>query len=166
MYKCRNIHKGKGGASMINLDIRTCEKCHTLFQYVGYGSEFLCPKCYKEENEMFEKVRKFLRDNPGSNLTKVAEMCEVDSKIIQRWITEGRIELLSDELPALKCRRCGATIYSGRFCNSCKRYMVSQFGNDEKIWDKKYRNPKEDQYESKNEHAKKVALDFLKNQKK
>ncbi len=151
---------------MINLDIRTCEKCHTIFQYSGFGSESLCPKCYREDNEMFDKVRKFLRDNPGSNLSKVAEKCEVDNKIIQRWITEGRLELASDELPTLKCRRCGAAIYSGKFCSACKKAIAYQLESGEETRNNKYRNSKEEHYEDKNERAKKIALDFFKGKNK
>ncbi|SFK90416.1 hypothetical protein SAMN05216390_1056 [Lachnospiraceae bacterium KH1T2] len=143
---------------MLNLDIRTCKKCHTIFQYVGYGSEVLCPRCYKEDNELFEKARKFLYENPGANLKVVADHCEIDIKVVQRWIEEGRLEFASTEGAKLKCIRCGASIFTGRFCKKCKKDLVTELSTGNSKKENKFADLPGD----KMERAKRVAREFLK----
>ena len=54
------------------MDVRTCKKCGKLFQYTGIGEVF-CPVCKRKDEEDFEKVKKYINDNPGTLIEKVAE---------------------------------------------------------------------------------------------
>lgn len=101
------------------MNLRNCSQCGKLFVYVNRN---ICPDCLGKEEEMFEEVRKYLRDNPGSRIKEVSEATEVPEDKIIRFLREGRI--ISDNLDAgLFCETCGKPISSGYTCKECKEKL-------------------------------------------
>jgi len=96
-----------------------CKRCRRIFSYLGYGPKF-CPDCVKKDEEDFQKVKEYLRDNPGMTLTRTSEDCDVKIEVIREWLREERLEYSSAEDIGLTCESCGKPITSGRFCNECK----------------------------------------------
>ena len=113
------------------MDVRNCRECRRLFQYQGYG-DILCPTCRKIDDEEFDKVKEFLRNNPGTNQKGVCEATGVDFNKILRWLREERLVTTDASGLGLKCEQCGKTICSGRLCDECKRKLALDFGLNRK----------------------------------
>lgn len=109
------------------MEVRYCKRCGKLFNYTGLSP--ICDSCRKKEEEAFEKVKKYLDENPHSDIKKISEDTEVSTHQINQWIREERLELSKDSNITLKCERCGAPIRTGRFCNECKTKMASGLNN-------------------------------------
>ena len=65
------------------MDIRNCRKCGRIFQYSGTGP-VICENCKREQEKVFEKVRDYIRDNPGASMNQVSEENDVSINQIQQ----------------------------------------------------------------------------------
>ncbi|WP_427338124.1 TIGR03826 family flagellar region protein [Caloranaerobacter sp. DY30410] len=100
------------------MNIRNCSKCGKIYVYDGINK--LCPKCRKEEEEEFRKVKEYIYDHPDANIQIVSEETGVPVKKILRYLREGRLELKDEHNNLiLACERCGKPIKTGRFCDKC-----------------------------------------------
>ena len=104
------------------MNVRNCRKCGRLYNYVS--GQRICPVCREREEEDFQKVKEFVRKNPGVTVNRVAEECEVDISQIRQWLREERLELTSESGMILSCETCGTPIASGRFCDKCRRDLT------------------------------------------
>lgn len=107
------------------MEVKTCKKCGKLFQYITGAP--ICPRCKKKEEELFQEVKAYLRANKGSTMEEVSEATGASLTMIQRFLREGRLEVTADSPIALSCEQCNAKIYTGRFCDKCKRDMEQGF---------------------------------------
>ena len=107
------------------MNVRNCRKCRRLFNYV-VGPVY-CAQCKQEMEEEFQKVKKYVQDNPGCDIRMVSEACEVDPMQIRQWVREERLCFSDDSPIGIGCERCGITIKSGRFCAKCKSDMTNEF---------------------------------------
>lgn len=98
------------------MSFSNCPKCGKLFHFINNP---LCDNCKKEEEEIFEKVREYVKDNPGSNINKISQETEVSQKKILKYVREGRIELSSEIGMGIQCEKCGRNIRTGKFCTNC-----------------------------------------------
>jgi flagellar operon protein (TIGR03826 family) len=105
-------------------DIRNCRRCKRIFMYVG-GPQ-ICEDCKKQEEEKYEKVRLFLKDFPGATIQEVSQETEVETKLIYKFLKEGRLEISSTSPIALLCEQCGRRINSGRFCIDCSKKLANE----------------------------------------
>ncbi|MBR6391016.1 MAG: transposase [Lachnospiraceae bacterium] len=108
------------------MDVRNCRGCGKLFNYIS--GPFICPSCREKMEEKFQEVKKYIQENPGSNVSMVAEACDVEPNQIRQWIREERLEFASGA-SEISCEKCGAPIPSGRFCDKCKASMVNTLNN-------------------------------------
>lgn len=111
------------------MELINCKECGKVFSSAG---QRVCPDCRQSEEEKFELVKNYLWDNPNSTVKKVAEETGVDEDIIIKFMREDRLAaegLLVDY--TLKCKRCGAEIKTGLFCNSCRSKMISDFNRSD-----------------------------------
>ena len=121
---------------MAGLDsFKQCRLCRRVFQYPGYGAQ-VCPMCKKEDDEMFERVKKYLRDNPGSTLYMTAEECDVPESRIRDWLKEERLEYTGSGETGLTCEHCGKPVRSGRLCDECKLSFSKAAGEMKRSLDK------------------------------
>lgn len=100
------------------MEVKACRQCGKLFQYIS-GMP-ICIRCKKAEEEMFQSVKEYLRENKGASLKTVSEETGVSTAKIERYIKEGRLEVSVGSGVSLTCERCGTSIYTGRLCNKCK----------------------------------------------
>lgn len=105
-------------------EIRNCKRCRKIFTYIT-GPQ-LCEVCKKQEEEEFEKVRKFLREYPGATIQEVSQATEVSQQLIYKFLKEGRLEVATDSPIALLCENCGVRITSGRFCVNCSKRLANE----------------------------------------
>lgn len=113
---------------MPTLNVRNCPKCGRVFTFVGNP---ICLKCQEEEEEIFEIVRKYIKDNGNESIEQVSEATGVTVKKILRYIKAGKIELVgSDEGIQYPCERCGTLIHKGSYCDSCTYKIKKNFKNN------------------------------------
>ena len=105
------------------MDIRQCERCNTLFQFMG---NFKCPACVNELDKIFINVRNYLDEHPSASIEDVCDICEVDEEEVLGWLREGRLLLSSDSIARLTCQGCHMPIQSGRYCEDCASQVVDQ----------------------------------------
>lgn len=103
-------------------DIRTCERCGTLFQ--AYSDRDLCPVCYEIVEEKFQHVKHYIRNNKEAGIPEVSETCGVSEKQILKWVREERLNFSKDSGVGIPCLNCGTPIASGKYCESCKSRMI------------------------------------------
>ena len=107
-------------------DVRNCRKCGKIFNYIGGAP--ICPACREKEEEDFQRVKKYLYENPGASLTQVSTELEISVEMIKRFLREGRLEIANDAGNlVLECENCGRSIKTGRFCPDCERNLASGF---------------------------------------
>jgi len=102
-----------------------------MFQHIA-GPE-ICPKCKQSEEEMFQRVKQYLRENPGANMYEVNRETEVSAALIEKFLRQGRLEVTSDSPIGLTCERCGRKMTTGRFCNSCKNEMTNDLNEAKRM---------------------------------
>lgn len=80
----------------------------------------VCPECYQEETEDFDRVRDVLEANPAMKAAEVAEASGVSLECILRFLREGRVAH-AGTLEGVECGRCGAPAISmsKRLCEKC-----------------------------------------------
>jgi len=103
--------------------IKNCPKCGKLY---SDESGIICARCRKADIDTYEKVRRYIKENPDRSISEVAEATEVSQKKIVRYIREGKIEISSGMLDDVRCEACNKPITSGRYCPECSNKMSSQ----------------------------------------
>ena len=68
----------------------TCKLCRKLFN----GEGKICPDCKQRLEELYPKVRDYLRDNPKLefNVETVADAIEVDIRYVQELVAQGYLD--------------------------------------------------------------------------
>lgn len=100
---------------MSGFSMRNCPKCGNVFTYIRNP---ICKDCQEKEDEIFEIVRKYIKENPDKTITEVAEATDVTPKKIMKFIKDGKIDVSSSSIRA-SCEACGKPILAGRYCDSC-----------------------------------------------
>lgn len=106
------------------MELRNCSNCGRAFAYVNSD---LCSRCGGSDEDDFKKVKMYLYDHPGANVIEVSEETGVTEKKILRYLRENRIEIIEEDNLLLDCERCGTSIRSGRFCDSCTAKLQKEF---------------------------------------
>ncbi len=97
-----------------------CRRCSQTFTVLGTLGQ-LCPKCIRDEEDIYLRVRSFVKDNPGVSIQEVSEILSISRSKIMNYIKEERLEVTSNSKTVLKCKNCGKPITTGIFCADCKR---------------------------------------------
>ncbi|MBD5468277.1 MAG: flagellar protein [Lachnospiraceae bacterium] len=109
------------------MNVRNCRKCGRIFNYVA--GPHICPACREKQEEKFQEVKNFIRDNKDASINVVSEECDVEIPQIQQWIREERLAFSDDSPIGVSCENCGAMIKTGRFCEKCKKGMATDLSN-------------------------------------
>lgn len=115
------------------MEARNCPKCGRVFAMIR---ESICPKCVKEAEATFEKVRDFIKENPNMTIKEVAEECDVSYKRILTYIRDGRVEASGGMHGEVTCSRCDKPIKVGRMCEKCTietGFKVNEMKEDARI---------------------------------
>lgn len=106
------------------MEVKVCRSCKKMFQYI-VGAE-ICPKCREAEEEIFQKVKEYLREHPGANTYEVNQETGVSAKLLEKFLRQGRLEVSADSAITIACERCGRKITTGRFCHQCQNEVANQ----------------------------------------
>ncbi len=109
------------------MDVRNCKTCGKLFNYIGGAP--ICPACNRALDEKFSQVKEYIYNHPGAGMQEVSEENDVTIPQIQKWVREERLAFSDESLVGIECEKCGVTIKTGRFCQSCKDKLANNLGN-------------------------------------
>lgn len=109
------------------MNVRNCKKCGKIFNYIS-GIP-ICLGCREKNEELFQTVKKYIRENPRADIREVSMECEVETGQIQQWIREERLEFTEDSPIKLPCENCGMMIRAGKYCEKCKSSMAKNLSN-------------------------------------
>lgn len=109
------------------MEVKSCKKCGKIFQYI-VGAP-ICPKCKKDEEELFQVVKVYLRKNVGATMEEVCSETGASVKMLERYLREGRLEVMPGSPIALSCEQCGTKIHTGRLCDKCRAKLSSDLGS-------------------------------------
>ncbi len=107
------------------MNVKNCRTCGKIFNYIS-GPQ-MCPNCRSGLEEKFQRVKAYIRENPGAGIREVSENCEVETSLINQWLRDERLELSETSSLLLNCESCGQPIRSGRYCDKCKMNMSMNF---------------------------------------
>lgn len=103
------------------MELRNCKRCGRLH----YGTGRICNECLKKEEDKFNLVKDYLKQNPDSSLIKVSDETGVSATEIERFLREGRLEVSKGLGDYLKCMKCGSPIKSGKYCPECEKKVMN-----------------------------------------
>jgi len=107
--------------------LKNCAKCGRVFQAEEIGQKH-CMRCREGEEDLFLRAREFIYDNPDTNVMEITEELEVEEELVLKWLRQGRLELKGEGV-GYPCDRCGKSIKSGRFCDSCQAELKNGFND-------------------------------------
>ncbi|HLR08873.1 MAG TPA: TIGR03826 family flagellar region protein [Bacillota bacterium] len=112
-------------------ELANCVRCGDVF---AKQTRNICPDCYKEEEEAFDKVYRFLRDrkNREATLDEINRATGVEKDLIIKFIKERRLRTSDFPKLAYPCERCGVDIVSGRICSQCSEEILDEWEHLEK----------------------------------
>lgn len=105
------------------MEIKTCARCKKLFQYPGYGRR-ICPVCFKNEEKQFDEVKEYIRENKNASIKQIHEDLNISPKLIEEFISSGRLVLGASSPITLTCQMCGAEISRGKVCDKCTQSIA------------------------------------------
>lgn len=98
------------------MNAMNCPRCRRVFVK---RLDPICPTCVKEEEEIYDKVRDYVKRNPDKMIKEVADACDVSIKRILAYLRDGKLETSSGMQGELTCTKCGKPILTGRMCEKC-----------------------------------------------
>lgn len=101
----------------------TCRVCGVIMVRLARD---VCQKCFRDEEDLFQKVKNFLRINPGASVDQVAQFAGCPEEQVQIFIRSGRLERVGVRKVAHVCQLCQAVIYEGVMCTECNRSLKDQ----------------------------------------
>lgn len=100
----------------------SCRVCGVIMVKLARDT---CSKCFQKEEELFQKVKGFLRANPGATVKEVAQAMNCPEEHVKYFIKTGRLERVGVKV-AHPCQICQKTILDGMICPECKRSLKDQ----------------------------------------
>jgi hypothetical protein len=64
-----------------------------MYEFTGLPIK-ICPRCQAAEDEKFETVRAYVRDNKGASVAETAEGTGVPAEQILRYLEDGKLEVI------------------------------------------------------------------------
>ena len=83
------------------------------------SGEKICPDCRAADIELEERVKAYVRDNPGITVNQLIEGSGVPGKIVWRMIMQGQFENSNLKDAKYPCANCGKIITRGTYCVEC-----------------------------------------------
>ena len=105
--------------------LRNCNNCGTLFNALNSGVR-LCTQCEKKEQARFDRVKAYIKENPGATALQIIKDTNVERKELYDWVRTGRIDVAGMDGLGLPCESCGTPISSGRLCTECAIRMQQE----------------------------------------
>lgn len=127
-------------------ELGNCERCGTVF---AKTIRDICPKCYREEEEAFQKVYRFLtkRKNREATLKEIVAATGVEEELIIKFMKQKRLRTSQFPKLAYPCEKCGIDIIEGRLCFNCSSEIKTKFAHHNEM-EKRMKERKRKEHES------------------
>ena len=102
---------------MTKLNIRNCARCKRIF--IPVSNEKICSDCRAEDLELEERVKAYVRDNPGITVNQLIEGSGAPRSLVWRMIQQGQFENSGLKDAKYPCGNCGKIITRGTYCSEC-----------------------------------------------
>ncbi|MCL1924079.1 MAG: winged helix-turn-helix transcriptional regulator [Defluviitaleaceae bacterium] len=111
--------------------LKNCPRCRKIANLTIYK---FCDDCVREDEETYQKVYDYLRENPGISLVELSTKTEVSTKRITEYVKEGRIQMVEK---ILSCKICSEKIEKGELCLICeenqKKALIESLSSIKKL---------------------------------
>ena len=77
-------------------EVYTCRHCKKLF--TSSVKRKICEECAKKEDELFVRIKDYLRKYPNSNAMQIAEGLDINVMSVLYFIDEGRLSMVDVKL--------------------------------------------------------------------
>ncbi|XJZ26956.1 TIGR03826 family flagellar region protein [Bacillota bacterium Lsc_1132] len=100
-------------------ELINCPNCNEIFLKNNFRD--VCQKCWKQEEEDYNTVYKFMRkrENRAATIDQVVTQTGVKEETILKFIKKGRILLADFPNLGYPCDKCGRIIRTGKLCQKC-----------------------------------------------
>jgi len=105
-----------------------CDRCGGQMKYNGVG-EYKCEDCSNQMFDDYGKVRNYLESHKGATQGEVSAATGVSTNAIRQMLRDDRLEVAPNSAIFMSCEICGASIRSGRFCDSCQSQRAQAMKN-------------------------------------
>lgn len=105
------------------MPIANCKRCGRIYNKVGRE---ICPACTHEQDEVFHKVRDYLKQHNNASMSDVVRDLGVDLEDVVELIQDGRLILRDNPNMGYPCERCGGQTRAGRFCAKCASELAAE----------------------------------------
>lgn len=99
-----------------------CRVCGTIMVKLARD---ICSKCAQEDEALFQKVKAYIRTNPGTSLLEVAKAVGCKEEQVSFYVQSGRLERIGAKINH-PCKICQVIIPEGIICAKCKRNLKEQ----------------------------------------
>ncbi len=111
--------------------VTNCEECGKPFSRI---SRDICPDCYEKDFQDFSKVLMYLKDNPDTPVTRIADILSIPEKKVIRFLRSGQLRRYN-VTTIYPCRICGMKIKRGIICLWCADEIEKHIvGLRENMW--------------------------------
>ncbi len=100
-----------------------CEDCGGKMFYDGDGL-YHCADCGGKELDDYGIIRMYLEKIGPDSALNISKETGVDLCVVNMFLKDGEARIPEGCRLFIKCRRCGCSIRSGRYCKSCTYEMA------------------------------------------
>ena len=133
----------EGGLDLLHLEQydvpKLCEKCGGVMVFQGVG-EYRCEDCGEKAFDDYGKVRNYLEQHKGANMSQIVADTGVSRSRVLRMLKEGRFEVSENSMTFLKCEICGVSIRWGKYCPECEKNMHEKLEEETRKMHQENRN--------------------------
>ncbi|MDF2546078.1 MAG: hypothetical protein K0R93_976 [Anaerosolibacter sp.] len=100
--------------------VRTCKKCKTAIDERSLHD--YCPDCYRIIDEVFEKIRAYLKEYPGGTAFEIELETGIPYHVVNNFVRDGRLVEIENSFINIECKRCGCLLLSAnhKYCPRCR----------------------------------------------
>lgn len=128
-------------------ELGNCARCGAVF---AKGIRDICQNCYREEEEAFKTVYRFLtkRKNREATLPEIVEATGVEEDLIIKFMKQNRLRASQFPKLAYPCEKCGNNIIEGRLCASCSNKIKTDMQLHEEMEEREAKRKERQEHEA------------------
>lgn len=108
------------------------------------SNEKICSDCRAEDLELEERVKAYVRDNPGITVNQLIEGSGAPRSLVWRMIQQGQFENSGLKDAKYPCGNCGKIITRGTYCSECMSKLKQNAQKFAKAMNSKRRKAQEE----------------------
>lgn len=103
-----------------NPEPSNCQYCGGDLKKVTVGT-YQCLQCGKENYDYLQTVRNYLERNGAKSAVVIAKETGVPRESVDHFLRQEFLEIPKSAAERISCKKCGAPIRSGIYCERCKQ---------------------------------------------